>query len=45
MVEGESVHMGELHYLELYGDRVAYQDVGSGEALLLLHGMAGSSET
>ena len=37
--------MGELHYLELYGDRVAYQDVGSGEALLLLHGMAGSSET
>ena len=45
MVEGESVHMGELHYLELHGDRVAYQDVGSGEALLLLHGMAGSSET
>ena len=37
--------MDELHYLELYGDRVAYQDVGSGEALLLLHGMAGSSET
>ena len=45
MAEGESVHMGELHYLELHGDRVAYQDVGSGEALLLLHGMAGSSET
>ena len=37
--------MAELHYLELHGDRVAYQDVGSGEALLLLHGMAGSSET
>ena len=45
MAEGESVHMGELHYLELHGDRIAYQDVGSGEALLLLHGMAGSSET
>ena len=38
--------MGELKYLELHGDRVAYQDVGSGdEALLLIHGMAGSSET
>ena len=37
--------MGELHYIELHGDRIAYQDVGSGEALLLLHGMAGSSET
>ena len=45
MAEGESVHMGELHYIELHGDRIAYQDVGSGEALLLLHGMAGSSET
>lgn len=38
--------MGELKYLELHGDHVAYQDVGSGEeALLLIHGMAGSSET
>ena len=38
--------MGEMKYLELHGDRVAYQDVGSGaEALLLIHGMAGSSET
>ena len=38
--------MGELKYLELHGDRVAYQDVGTGpEALLLIHGMAGSSET
>ena len=45
MAEGESVHMGELHYIELHGDRIAYHDVGSGEALLLLHGMAGSSET
>jgi pimeloyl-ACP methyl ester carboxylesterase len=38
--------MGEMKYLELHGDRVAYQDVGIGdEALLLIHGMAGSSET
>jgi hypothetical protein len=38
--------MSEMKFLELHGDRVAYQDVGSGpEALLLIHGMAGSSET
>lgn len=37
--------MTELKYLELHGDRIAYRDVGSGEALLLIHGMAGSSET
>jgi pimeloyl-ACP methyl ester carboxylesterase len=38
--------MTDLKYLELHGDRVAYRDVGSGEeTLLLLHGMAGSSET
>jgi pimeloyl-ACP methyl ester carboxylesterase len=37
--------MSELKYLELHGERVAYQDVGDGEALLLLHGMAGSSTT
>jgi pimeloyl-ACP methyl ester carboxylesterase len=38
--------MTEMKYLELHGDRAAYQDVGSGsEALLLIHGMAGSSET
>jgi pimeloyl-ACP methyl ester carboxylesterase len=38
--------MSEIKYLDLHGDRVAYQDVGSGdEALLLIHGMAGSSET
>jgi pimeloyl-ACP methyl ester carboxylesterase len=38
--------MTEMKYMELHGDRVAYQDVGSGpEALLLIHGMAGSSET
>lgn len=37
--------MTELKFLELHGDRIAYRDQGSGEALLLIHGMAGSSET
>lgn len=38
--------MSELKFLDLHGDRIAYQDVGSGpETLLLLHGMAGSSQT
>ena len=38
--------MSELKYLELHGNRVAYRDAGSGdEVLLLIHGMAGSSET
>ncbi len=37
--------MDELKYLDLHGDRIAYRDVGSGETLLLIHGMAGSSET
>jgi pimeloyl-ACP methyl ester carboxylesterase len=36
--------MSETKYLELHGDRVAYQDEGTGDALLLIHGMAGSSE-
>jgi pimeloyl-ACP methyl ester carboxylesterase len=34
-----------MKYLDLHGDRVAYQDAGAGEALLLIHGMAGSSAT
>lgn len=38
--------MTDLKYLDLHGDRVAYRDVGRGEeTLLLLHGMAGSSDT
>jgi pimeloyl-ACP methyl ester carboxylesterase len=37
--------MNELTYLELHGDRIAYRDSGQGEALLLIHGMAGSSAT
>ncbi|WP_396925732.1 alpha/beta fold hydrolase [Mycolicibacterium sp.] len=37
--------MDELKYLDLHGDRVAYLDEGQGEVILLLHGMAGSSQT
>jgi pimeloyl-ACP methyl ester carboxylesterase len=37
--------MSELTYLELHGDRIAYRDAGKGHALLLIHGMAGSSAT
>jgi pimeloyl-ACP methyl ester carboxylesterase len=37
--------MSELTYLELHGDRIAYRDAGGGHALLLIHGMAGSSAT
>jgi len=37
--------MNDLNFLDLHGDRVAYQDHGSGEAVLLLHGIAGSSDT
>ena len=37
--------MGDRKYLDLHGDRVAYLDEGRGEVVLLLHGMAGSSQT
>src|SRR5690349_4114087 len=37
--------MSELTYVELHGDRIAYRNVGRGPALLLIHGMAGSSAT
>jgi pimeloyl-ACP methyl ester carboxylesterase len=37
--------MDDMQYLELHGERVAYRDAGEGEALLLIHGMAGSSAT
>ncbi len=37
--------MSEMRYLDLHGERVAYRDAGTGEALLLIHGMAGSSAT
>ncbi|MGB9304845.1 MAG: alpha/beta fold hydrolase [Mycobacterium sp.] len=37
--------MSELTYLDLHRDRIAYRDTGEGPALLLIHGMAGSSAT
>ena len=37
--------MTEMRYLEVNGDRIAYRDEGQGETLVLVHGMAGSSET
>jgi pimeloyl-ACP methyl ester carboxylesterase len=37
--------MSELTYLDLHEDRIAYRDAGEGPALLLIHGMAGSSAT
>jgi pimeloyl-ACP methyl ester carboxylesterase len=37
--------MNEMRYLDLHGERVAYRDAGTGETLLLVHGMAGSSAT
>jgi pimeloyl-ACP methyl ester carboxylesterase len=43
--KGNHISMDELKFLELHGDRVAYRDEGDGEALLLIHGMAGSSDT
>ena len=35
--------MSEMKFVELHGERVAYREAGAGEALLLIHGMAGSS--
>jgi pimeloyl-ACP methyl ester carboxylesterase len=35
----------ERHELELHGQRVSYRTAGSGPALLLLHGIANSSDT
>ncbi|WP_370179428.1 alpha/beta fold hydrolase [Rhodococcus wratislaviensis] len=37
--------MSQLQHLALHGDAVAYRMSGEGEALLLVHGMAGSSAT
>ena len=34
-----------MKYLDLHGERVAYLDEGEGEVVLLLHGIAGSSNT
>ncbi len=35
----------QLKSMMIHGDRVAYRDEGAGEALLLIHGMGGSSQT
>jgi pimeloyl-ACP methyl ester carboxylesterase len=40
-----AVHVTEMNYVDLHGERLAYRDAGAGEALLLIHGMAGSSAT
>jgi pimeloyl-ACP methyl ester carboxylesterase len=37
--------MTETKYIEIHGERIAVRDEGVGEALLLIHGMAGSSAT
>ena len=37
--------MTEMKYLDLHGERVAYLDEGAGEVVVLLHGIAGSSQT
>ncbi|MFZ0835350.1 MAG: alpha/beta fold hydrolase [Mycobacterium sp.] len=37
--------MSDLRYLNLHGEQVAYREAGQGPALLLIHGMAGSSYT
>jgi pimeloyl-ACP methyl ester carboxylesterase len=34
-----------MKFVELHGERVAYREAGAGEALLLIHGMAGNSAT
>jgi pimeloyl-ACP methyl ester carboxylesterase len=34
-----------MKFVDLHGERVAYREAGAGEALLLIHGMAGSSAT
>jgi pimeloyl-ACP methyl ester carboxylesterase len=42
---GDDVMTDDVQYVTLHGDRVAYRDAGHGEVLLLIHGMAGSSES
>lgn len=37
--------MIEHKSIEIHGERLAYYDEGQGEVLLLIHGMAGSSQT
>ena len=35
----------DMQFTDLHGERIAYRDIGAGDALLLVHGMAGSSAT
>ncbi len=37
--------MTDMTHTLIHGERVAYRDAGSGDAILLIHGMAGSSAT
>ena len=37
--------MIEHKSIDIHGERLAYFDEGQGEAILLVHGMAGSSQT
>jgi pimeloyl-ACP methyl ester carboxylesterase len=37
--------MTEAKCIDIHGERIAVRDEGEGEALLLIHGMAGSSQT
>ena len=37
--------MSETKCIEIHGEQIAVRDEGQGEALLLIHGMAGSSQT
>ncbi len=37
--------MSTVSFLDLHGDRVAYREAGQGPAVLLIHGMGGSSLT
>ncbi len=35
----------DVAYVEMHGERIAYHQAGTGEVVLLVHGMAGSSES
>lgn len=37
--------VADMRHLDLHGERVAYIDEGSGDVILLLHGILGSSQT
>jgi pimeloyl-ACP methyl ester carboxylesterase len=37
--------MTDIKFIDLHGERIAVRDQGEGETLLLIHGMAGSSQT